>query len=223
VQWVDHRLARWLPTVLAPLLLAIPTYPFLLIMLSTGIGTPFSVLLPFPIAILLPELNFYGFYLIYFLFGWILHRQTHLLSNVARQWSRWMGLGAGCFLIAYFITKGLDFNPWQDGFWQRRFSGLAFYSVATAAFCLGFTGLFHRNFNRDSKSWRFLSNASYWIYLSHLPLVFMASAIVARWPMAWGWKLLLTTACVTGICVMTYILFVRNRWLGKMLDSSPPN
>jgi hypothetical protein len=59
-------------------------------------------------------------------------------------------------------------------------TGAAFYGWFSV---LGVLGFFIRYFNSENKSIRALSDASYWVYLVHLPVVFMAQ--VALFPLNW--------------------------------------
>ena len=52
-------------------------------------------------------------------------------------------------------------------------------------FVLGFLGLFTRFCQRPNAWGRYLADASYWIYLVHLPVVIALQIMVARWALPW--------------------------------------
>ena len=84
--------------------------------------------------------------------------------------------------------------------------------------CFGTMGLFHWTAARERDWVRYMSDASYWIYLWHLPLVIGAQFLLAGWPVSVHLKLLMICAGVTGILVVVYQLGVRYTPLGTMLN-----
>ena len=95
-------------------------------------------------------------------------------------------------------------------------------AVMQAAFAwtmtFGLIGLFAKLFRRERAWVRYLSDASYWIYLAHLPLVFLLQGAVARWDLpAWQKLGVMVTACLAALLV-TYALLVRPTPIGWMLN-----
>ncbi|MFN0068364.1 MAG: acyltransferase family protein, partial [Limisphaerales bacterium] len=177
--WLDAATQAALTRAWGPLLLAVPAYPFMLVMFGLEIGTPIAAFLPFPLFMLIPEVNLLGLYLVYFLAGWLVHRHAGLLHGPARWWAPWLAAGGAAFAAAFQMTDHLALQPSTPGYWRTRFVALAVYSVATAALSLGFLGLFQRCFNTESRTGRHVADAAYWMYLAHLPLIFLAQAWVA--------------------------------------------
>lgn len=64
----------------------------------------------------------------------------------------------------------------------------------------------------------YLSDASYWIYLAHLPLVIAAQMLVVDWPIHYHLKFVLVCVGVTLITLSTYELGVRYTIIGKTLN-----
>jgi peptidoglycan/LPS O-acetylase OafA/YrhL len=82
----------------------------------------------------------------------------------------------------------------------------------------GTMGLFRRVLRRE-RSWvRYISDSSYWLYLTHVPLVIAAQAIVAPWPLPSHVKFVLLLGAVTAILLVSYQLFVRYTWIGVILN-----
>jgi peptidoglycan/LPS O-acetylase OafA/YrhL len=218
---VDAAARAALTRAWGPLLLAAPAYPFMLLMFGLEIGTPFAVFVPFPFFMLVPEVNLLGLYLVYFLAGWLAHRHADLLGGPARWWAAWLAAGGAAFAAAYLMTDGLALAPSAPGYWRTRFAALAVYSVATAALSLGFLGLFQRCFPGESRAGRYVADAAYWMYLAHLPVVFLAQARVADWPAPWWLKMTLVSVLAAACCLVTYHFGVRGRWLGRLLNGAP--
>jgi glucan biosynthesis protein C len=79
-------------------------------------------------------------------------------------------------------------------------------------------GLFLRVAAEPNRVVRYLTDASYWIYLVHLPIVITFSGILAPllWPAA------LKVACVfsatSAVCLLSYDLFVRSTFVSVVLN-----
>ncbi|MDE0593792.1 MAG: acyltransferase family protein [Roseibacillus sp.] len=82
----------------------------------------------------------------------------------------------------------------------------------------GSLGFFRRFFSSLSTRIRYLSDASYWIYLAHLPLVLGLQIIIMPWPLPSFLKFLAVCAVTYGILLLLYRHFVRHTWIGTMLN-----
>jgi peptidoglycan/LPS O-acetylase OafA/YrhL len=82
----------------------------------------------------------------------------------------------------------------------------------------GTVGLFRRVLRRERPWVRYISDSSYWLYLTHVPLVIAAQAIVAPWPLPAHVKFVLLLGVVTAILLLSYQLFVRYPWIGLVLN-----
>ena len=65
---------------------------------------------------------------------------------------------------------------------------------------------------------RYLADASYWVYLVHLPFVGLAQIAVARLAIATPAKFLLASLIAVSLSLMTYQAFVRYTWIGAFLN-----
>jgi peptidoglycan/LPS O-acetylase OafA/YrhL len=83
---------------------------------------------------------------------------------------------------------------------------------------LGFIGLFHQCFARSSAAIRWLSDAAYWMYLAHLPLVIACQSLLldASWPAIA--KFLVVIAVNVAILLVTYRWCVRYTPIGWLLN-----
>jgi hypothetical protein len=72
--------------------------------------------------------------------------------------------------------------------------------------------------SRLSPVLRPLSDASYWIYLVHLPVVCFLQTMLVETPLVLGVKLLLTSGGTFLFCFATYLVFVRYTPIGWMLN-----
>ena len=65
---------------------------------------------------------------------------------------------------------------------------------------------------------RYISDASYWVYLFHLLLTLMFPELLRFWDAPVIIKYLITIVATFVGCVATYDLFVRSTWIGRMLN-----
>ncbi len=79
-------------------------------------------------------------------------------------------------------------------------------------------GLFRR-FVAQEHGWiRYLSDASYWMYLAHLPLVLAAQVMVRDWALPSGVKFTLICGGVFAVLLVSYEYLVRYTWIGALLN-----
>jgi len=197
----------------APLLLAVPVA----ICLSTlpkwlpwfGIPTPDHSLYPNLAASV-------GFG-VAFGFGWLLQRQPKLLELIAHF--RWWNLGlAVAATIVCFVMVGL--NPalklsLDEG---TKLAYAFSYGVASWAWSLTLIGLTLRFLSSYNATWRYLADASYWVYIVHLPLV-MALQVAAS-QLAWPWWIEYPSLLAIAFALMlgSYHLMVRHSFIGATLN-----
>ena len=84
--------------------------------------------------------------------------------------------------------------------------------------CFGAMGLFRWIFARERFWVRYLSDASYWLYLTHLPLVIGAQMLLVTWPMNIHLKCLLISATVVAGLLVVYQVGVRYTVIGTVMN-----
>ena len=84
--------------------------------------------------------------------------------------------------------------------------------------CFGLMGVFRWIAWRGRFCLRYLSDASYWIYLCHLPLIIASQLLTVSWPVSPHLKFTLLCLSVTGILVVVYQIGVRYTPVGTLLD-----
>ena len=83
---------------------------------------------------------------------------------------------------------------------------------------LGLIGLFSRFCSRPSPLMSWLADASYWMYLVHVPLVMAAQLVVRQWPLPAEVKFVLILATVTLLLLASYRWCVRYTVIGSLLN-----
>ena len=83
---------------------------------------------------------------------------------------------------------------------------------------IGLIGLFRKLFAKERNSVRYLSDASYWMYIAHLPLVISAQWLFRDWEIFSFLKFFLICISISPILLASYQLFVRYTPIGTLLN-----
>ena len=65
---------------------------------------------------------------------------------------------------------------------------------------------------------RYLADASYWIYLIHLPLVMVGQVLVVNAVLPWFVKFGLVIGGTLAVSLITYELLIRHSFMGRWLN-----
>lgn len=153
-----------------------------------------------------------------FLMGWLLARRLDLLPRLARLWPLFLIVGAATGGAAFHLSGGLQptLEPVVDPAMKTTLAWIT--ALATYASAFAFIGLCVTVFSRANAVIRYLSDASYWTYLIHLPLVMAAHVLVLNLAAPWWSKMGVVIVSVTAVCLITYELLVRHTFVGKALN-----
>lgn len=205
-------LDRWVAAVAGsrarPLLLAIPT---------AALMAPMNWMIDTPLGVV-PELHILAYYALFFGIGALLARQPELLSVQTAAW-RWYLAVAG--VVALPATFGLIVMAAASG--QLRDS--AYYDAAMVCCALytwlmifGLLGLFQRWASRPIAAIRYLSEASFWIYLIHFPIVLLLQILIKDMALPALLKFALVVAISALLLLGSYQLLVRHTVVGALLN-----
>jgi peptidoglycan/LPS O-acetylase OafA/YrhL len=155
---------------------------------------------------LVPAPHLLLFYGIFFGFGALYHGAGDDERRLGRWW--WLLLPAALFLAfpAGLFTMG-----------DRPTTDVA-QVVYVWAMSFGMMGLFRKVLTRERGWIRYLSDASYWLYLTHLPLVIAAQVLIRDRDLPPLAKFLLICTGVTGFLLVVYQAMVRYTWIGRLLN-----
>jgi peptidoglycan/LPS O-acetylase OafA/YrhL len=209
-----HLLLQPWATVLlaAPLCLSLYLQPYW--MMWFGIPTPDRSFVPS-----LPSVLGFGGA---FLFGWMASLQPDALGLWARRWP--VHLAVACACTAFCLAQaGMTpmLMPVPQGTTKLLFA--ASYSLGAWSWALALVGMAQRFLDQPSPARRYLADASYWIYLVHLPLVVVLQRALA--PLTWPWqlKLLLILATACALMLAAYAMLVRRTVVGVVLNGRKKN
>ncbi|MGQ0847161.1 MAG: acyltransferase family protein [Sporichthyaceae bacterium] len=127
--------------------------------------------------------------------------------------TRWPLLLAGSLAVVFPLAVAAT---WQDPTGPRLPAAIlqAAYSWGMV---LGLIGLFRRVLRRERRVVRYLADASYWMYLMHLPLLLVVHRLVAEWDAAALPKFAVLCGTVTVLLLAGYQAFVRHTVIGRVL------
>jgi glucan biosynthesis protein C len=152
-----------------------------------------------------------------FCFGWLLHRQVELLRMLERDWALNLILAIGLITVSLALVGVMPrLTPVEDD--AIRLAGAACYAVATWTATFAVIGLALRFLSNFSPARRYVADASYWLYLIHLPIVMALQVAVSRLDWPWPAKLATILAVAFPLMFASYELVVRHSFIGLVLN-----
>ncbi len=163
-----------------------------------------------------------GALLSFFVLGWLLYLHRDLLPTFRRSAWRPIAAAIAVLPLAAWSTRERLFNPDDADLLVGITAGIT-NSLLPALMTFGLLGVFQRRFDqRPSAFGLYISDASYWIYLIHLPLLVAMAGVLAVTPYPAFVKYLLTLAVVVPVVLSSYHFGVRSTALGRFLKGRKP-
>jgi ABC-type multidrug transport system ATPase subunit/peptidoglycan/LPS O-acetylase OafA/YrhL len=186
---------------LASALMAIPVWFY-----WQGIPTPDMSLIP-----QLPATVGFG---TAFVFGWLVHRSKGALAAIEARWlvHLVLGIAATGWLLHVVHTSPMA----EPGRTKTVYACV--FGIAVWGWTLGLTGAALRFLSNCSATRRYIADASYWIYLAHLPVVAAFQVWVGHWPLHWSVKYPFVLVASLAILFLSYHYLVRPTFIGQLLN-----
>ncbi|MEM8704990.1 MAG: acyltransferase family protein [Actinomycetota bacterium] len=183
------------------------TWAIPLISVVPFLGMEEDVLGPDTSEGLLPAAPVIGFYAMFFFFGALLFRSPDgagPIDRIGRRWPLHLLAGGAVFAILYADLAG----------------GIAVVLEVLVAWLVSFgmIGLFRRHLAQPSYRVRWLSDSSYWMYLMHLPLVFVFQGVVAALSLPSVIGFVLVVLATVAVLAPSYHGLVRYSPIGRLLN-----
>lgn len=213
--WLQVRkLPKWLVCSPVALLWLIP-----LTMLPQSFMNP-TTFGPDPSIGLLPIPSVLAYYAIFFFFGAIYWDIDDSQGRLGHGWCISLPIAA---LIVFPI--GLDLVSGKYGIVpqlqdpaMRTLVGSFLQAMFAWLVTFGAIGLCRRLLSGESRTLRYISDSSYWLYLAHLPLILLAQWFVKDVQLPALLKFAGITVVVFGFLLLTYEYGVRYTVIGRVLN-----
>ncbi len=200
--------SRLVPHSLAPLLLAAPCALLLYrqpTWMAEATGESF-----------VPDLGLLAYYGLFFAIGWALFAIRGLRENVEARPHRY-ALYAALSLppaLALFLLQGTPSIGTSRGL---HLLALLLLSIATWSLVFAMLGLARRFLRQPSPRLRYWADASYWIYLSHFPVMAAFAIVLFELAMPNSLRLVILVAATLAVIYPAYGAFVRHTAIGRVL------
>ncbi|MEM7623436.1 MAG: acyltransferase family protein [Planctomycetota bacterium] len=170
-------------------------------------------------ASLLPAAHVLGHNAIFFGFGALLFATAGITPRIGRCW--WLTLPLAGVVLAVGLGPSLRLPGVTERFASDDTLRL-FNAVTQALFVwltsFGLFGLFEAALGKGRGWVRYLSDASYWLYIAHLPVVILGQAALRPIDLPAPAKLIILVCVVTALLLASYHLAVRYTFIGTMLN-----
>lgn len=176
---------------------------------------------------LLPVPRVLAYYAVFFGAGAMLFAARGSTARLGRGW--WLTLPLALLVLAPAMSLGLK-TPWPPAL-SNAMAGhatsvhvLAVAGQALYAWLMivGLIGLFEFALSRErvgvTGGVRYLSDASYWLYVAHLPLVVALQIMLRNLDLPAAVKLPLIVLVTVGVLLGVYQFMVRYTIIGRMLN-----
>jgi glucan biosynthesis protein C len=146
-------------------------------------------------------------------FGWVLHRQIDLIWILERRWLLNLVFASGLIAASIVLASVPGPRPYAV-----RFADATCYALAMWTTTFVVIGIALRFFSDFSATRRYIADASYWLYLIHLPIVMALQ--VAVFSLDWPWPAKFATILLVAVTVMfvSYQFLVRYSVIGAALN-----
>ena len=159
----------------------------------------------------LPHWSILGYYFAFFLFGALFFRLENNGRNFIEKISKKQKFFYWIPIISFFACLIIDEN-------KTYLLGELFNFIYTWSSIIVLVLIFYKFINKPSSKIRYLSNASYYIYIIHIPFIILFQGMFSSLVIHHSVKFILIIILTTGISLITYHYFVRNTFMGILLN-----
>ncbi|WP_145080046.1 acyltransferase family protein [Aureliella helgolandensis] len=209
-----EKLPRWLVCSPVSLLGLIPlTMLPQAFMATESFGPDSSIgLLPIPSVLI--------YYAIFFFFGAVYWD----MDDTSGQLGRWWYISLPVALLVIFpialdlVSGTFEIIPTIKDESTKALLGSFLQAAFAWLMTFGSIGLSSRLLSRESRTLRYISDSSYWLYLIHLPLVILAQWCLRDLPIPAFLKFASITIVVSAFMLLAYQYGVRYTAIGRLLN-----
>lgn len=159
---------------------------------------------------IIPKPHVFFYYSIFFFFGCWYHRLNDTTCLLGRHWLVTLPVASLFFFPSTFFLGGLLI---PNALAQAMF---------TWCMVLGAIGLAHRIFRPANGYFRYGADASYWLYLTHVPVVICCQWLFYYLRLPATAKAILVLGISLPLLLASYQLMVRHTIIGRILNGKNP-
>ncbi len=174
---------------------------------------------PTPNESLIPQSASFVAYGSAFALGWLLQRQPDLLRLWEQRWRLHLASAVALTLLSLMLCSPYFEQPWSFTLEGGQKAGYALvHGMAAWASTIAVVAVCMRFLAEESPARRYVADASYWIYLVHLPLVLGMQAALMDVGLHWSVKFTAILAVSSCVLLVTYHYAVRPTFIGAVLN-----
>lgn len=151
-------------------------------------------------------------------FGWLLHRQLDLIRMLERRWPLNSVLAVILIATSFFLAVTASTPPFTVGYSAVKFAIAVCYALAIWTTTFAAIGLALRFLSGFSATRRYLADASYWLYLIHLPILMVLQVAVSGLDWPWPVKFVAIMLIALPLMFASYQWLVRYSFIGTVLN-----
>lgn len=186
-------------------------------MTAGGMGPAFG---PDTAVGLFPLPRILAHYAVFYFFGCLLYLTVGSQQRLGRKWFLLLPLAIivtfpAAFMFTFGTEGGRSLIADDE---TRRYAALAMQALTVWFMIFGSIGLCEHILSRERRSVRYLSDASYWLYLTHLPIIIAGQAWLRHADFPAFLKFSSLVVAPTAVLLLVYAVAVRHTWLGRLLN-----
>jgi len=166
-------------------------------------------------SFLKPHLPSLVYFASFFVLGYIFHHYPDFLPAVARNVPSWAVLALILFPLSLYASH-LD-NGARGASVALHLGAVLANGLCTWILIYLFLGSALRFFDRESPWIQYVSQSAYWVFLVHLPLVFLAGWWLLQFDLPAALKFLIVCGFSSAVAFLTFHYWVQKTWISDFL------
>ncbi len=166
---------------------------------------------------LIPEIRFILYYFIFFVTGYFIEARKIPFEKMKEKMVLFLSISFILFLFLFYID--LFQSDWYTVVW-RKYLVKMLTSIQIVLLVFGIIGFFLRFYTKENAFWKYISDASYWMYLVHLGIVGGMQVVLSYTSFPGMLRFPLILLFTFFISLGSYQLFVRYSIIGKYLHGT---
>lgn len=152
-----------------------------------------------------------------FLLGWLFDRQRECLEILKSHWPFYfvLALALTVLSISHLTYPVFVYVDVPD---REKLTFALIYAFASWCWIFALIGTGMQFFSKKSELRRYIADASYWIYIAHLPLILFLQTLLMQVPWHWSIKFPLILGITAALLFWSYEKIIRYSFIGTALN-----